>query len=169
MSPMSLLSPESLSQLSSMLTLEGLGGSPLLWNTSLLVLPRDLTDPAVVSGDGEGDRDSFCWRLSRSRWRLLWLSDLEVRNSPPSLLCFPPGLSSVLSWQSLRRKSMNLMLTSDRVTDSDQILFVFFLKICGEIFHGQRLSTPTSLQSLCCQNSTFDNLQLKNFCVTKIK
>ena len=116
---MSALSPESLSQLDSMLTLDGLSGSSVFWNTSLFVLPIEpsslppvpVPDPIVVSGEGDGDSDSFCWRLSRSRWRLLWLSDFLVMNRPPSLLCLPPGLPrSLLSWQSLLRKSMNLMM-----------------------------------------------------------
>ena len=126
------LSPESLSQLSSMLTLEGLSGSSFFWNTSLFVLPMEpslppvpaVPDVTVVSGDGDGDSDSFSRRLSRSRWRLLWLSDFLVMNRPPSLLCLPPGLllRSLLSWQSLLRKSMNLMMIQRRGSLSDWTL-----------------------------------------------
>ena len=113
---MSAPSPESLSQLNSMLTLEGLSGSSVFWNTSLFVLPMEPGLPPVVSGEGDGDSESFCWRLSRSRWRLLWLSDFLVMNRPPSLLCLPPGLllRSLLSWQSLLRKSMNLIMIQRR-------------------------------------------------------
>ena len=145
-SQVSALSPESLSQLSSMLTLEGLSGSSVFWNTSLFVLPMEPIlppDPTVVSGEGDGDSESFCWRLSRSRWRLLWLSDFLVMNNPPSLLCFPPGLlRSLLSWHSRRRKSMNLMMSQRRGSLSEWLdLVCILLKVCRGICHGQQQST----------------------------
>ena len=132
-----------------MLTTEGLS-EVSLWNTSLRVRPTPPRKPptpwwwwASLSGSwsGVGERLSLCWKLSRSRLRLVLLSDF-LASKNPSLLCLV-GVSSDLSWHSLRRKSINLIIPELSVSwsllPSQDLLLVFSYQHCFMICKSNRL------------------------------